>query len=285
VVGVSGLVVVALGGNALAGGPSALDPDDQLRRLDVAVEAIAPLARDRALVVTHGNGPQVGLLADPPSGAGVPLDVADAETEGLIGYALLLALHNRLAPEREVVALLTRTLVGQDDPAFGRPTKPIGRPGADGRRRLVPSPEPVAILEQSSIGRLARAGAVVVCVGGGGIPVAEDDVGRLHGVEAVVDKDLASALLATGLDADHLLLLTDVDAVYDDWGTASVRPIAEATPSGLRRRAFAAGSMAPKVEAAARFVEGGGRRAAIGALGDAAGLLAGSGGTQVRAER
>ena len=192
-------LVVALGGNALAVGSGPAGSGDQLRSLDVAVEAVAPLAQGRDLVITHGNGPQVGALARQAeaTGSGSPLDVLDAESEGLIGYALVVALDNAMA-DREVVALLTRTRVDPDDPAFQRPSKPIGRRDRAGRRRLVASPEPVEIEEAASVERLVAAGVVVVCVGGGGIPVARDDSGSLRGVEAVVDKDLASGLLATG---------------------------------------------------------------------------------------
>lgn len=280
----TGPVVVALGGNALAAGPGAVDPDDQLRQLEAAVAAIAPLADDHDLVVTHGNGPQVGVLADRAAAAGSPvaLDVLDAQSEGLIGYSLVLALDNALAG-REVVALLTRTRVDRNDPAFDRPTKPIGLPDARGDRRLVASPEPLEIFERESIARLVAAGVVVVCVGGGGIPVARAADGSLGGVEAVVDKDLASGLVATDLGAEELLLLTDVDGVYEGWGTDAARRIDRTTPAALRAGGFAAGSMGPKAEAAARFVERGGGRAAIGALGDAAALLAGTAGTQVDA--
>jgi carbamate kinase len=282
---VTGPVVVALGGNALAAGPGALDPDDQLRQLGAAVAAIAPLAHDHDLVVTHGNGPQVGMLAHraAASGSSVALDVLDAQSEGLIGYSLVLALDNALTG-REVVALLTRTLVDRHDPAFDRPTKPIGLPDAGGDRRLVASPEPLEILERESIARLVAAGVIVVCVGGGGIPVARGADGSLGGVEAVVDKDLASGLVATALGAGALLLLTDVDGVYEGWGTDAARRIDRTTPTALRAGGFPAGSMGPKAEAAARFVERGGGRAAIGALGDAAALLAGTAGTQVDAE-
>jgi carbamate kinase len=282
---VNGTVVVALGGNALAGGGQGLDPADQMGRLDAAVAAVVPLARDRSLVVTHGNGPQVGLLAEQATVAGTEsaLDVLDAQSEGLIGYALVVALDNALT-DREVVAVLTRTLVDAADPAFGRPTKPIGRPDGQGRRRLVASPEPQEILERAAIARLVEGGTVVVCVGGGGIPVAGDD-GARQGVEAVVDKDLATALLATGLGAEALLLLTDVDGVHEGWGTPSARRIDAATPSALRALDLEPGTMGPKAEAAARFVEGGGGRAAIGALEDAAALLDGTAGTQVRADR
>ena len=283
-------LVVALGGNALAvdSGPAGSGPagsDDQLRSLDVAVEAVAPLAHGRDLVITHGNGPQVGALARQAeaTGSGSPLDVLDAESEGLIGYALVVALDNAMA-DREVVALLTRTRVDPADPAFQRPSKPIGRRDRAGRRRLVASPEPVEIEEAASIERLVAAGVVVVCVGGGGIPVARDDSGVLRGVEAVVDKDLASGLLATRLGAEALLLLTDVDGAYEHWGTSAPRRIESATPARLRAGEFEPGSMAPKVEAAARFVEQGGRQAAIGSLSAAAALLAGTAGTQVRAE-
>ena len=263
---------------------------------------LAKLAREHQLVITHGNGPQVGLLAlqsaaytevDP-----YPLDVLGAESEGMIGYLIELGLENAL-PDRPVAALLTQVIVDADDPAFSRPTKPIGPVydavtaarltktrgwtiAADGPgfRRVVPSPEPREIVELDTIRLLVEAGIVVVCTGGGGIPVARN--GALRGVDAVIDKDLAAALLAEQLEADVLLLLTDVDAVEADWGTERARPIHTESPGELRALTFASGSMGPKVEAACRFVERTGRLAGIGALGDAWEVAAGKRGTLVR---
>lgn len=290
-------VVVALGGNALALRGARLDAETQERRVAKAAEALAPLARAHELVVTHGNGPQVGWLA---LGAGArPLDALDAETEGLIGYWIERELAGRLSG-RDVATLLTRVEVDPNDPAFGRPGKPIGpvydqetarrlvaERGWDvaqesaGWRRVVPSPEPRGLPGLRAVKVLLEAGVTVVCAGGGGIPVVTDSAGRQRGVEAVVDKDLTTALLATALAADALLLLTDVAGVYADWPDAAREPLGELTPAGIRGLSLEAGSMAPKVEAARRFVEATGARAAIGALEDAAALLAGTVGTQV----
>jgi carbamate kinase len=267
-----------------------------------AVSAIADLASEHEVVVTHGNGPQIGLLAlqgeSNRAEQPYPLDVLGAETEGMIGYMLDQELANELGG-RPVATLLTQVVVDRDDPAFGRPTKPIGpvygreaaerlaaergwsiAPDGDGFRRVVPSPEPGAIVELPAITLLVENGVVVVCVGGGGIPVASVD-GRLQGVEAVIDKDLAAALLAAELEADALLLLTDVPAVEADWRTPHARPLHRITAAELRAMRFAPGSMGPKVDAACRFVEGTGNRAAIGALGDAAAILRGELGTSV----
>jgi carbamate kinase len=296
-------IVAALGGNALLRRGEPLAADLQRRNVARAVEALAPLGREHELVVTHGNGPQVGLLALQSLAYGgvepYPLDVLGAESEGMIGYLLEQELGNAL-PGRPVATLLTQVVVDADDPAFERPTKPIGpvyrgpearrlarelgwsiAPDGDGWRRVVPSPEPRRIVELSTIRLLVDAGVLVVCAGGGGIPVLAGPAGTLHGVEAVIDKDLAAALLATSLDAERLLLLTDVDAVYRAYGTDEAEPIRETTPAELRRESLPAGSMGPKAEAACRFVEQTGGRAAIGALEDAAALAAGEAGTQV----
>jgi carbamate kinase len=297
-------VVAALGGNALLRRGEPMDSEVQRRNVARAAEALAPIARDHTLVVTHGNGPQVGLLALQAAAyqgvAPYPLDVLGAESEGMIGYLVERELRARL-PDRQVVTLLTQVEVDRSDPAFARPTKPIG-PVFDrergerlarergwtmtaengGLRRVVPSPEPLRIVELPAIALLVEAGAIVVCAGGGGIPIVVDESGSSRGVEAVIDKDLAAALLARELASDVLLLLTDVDAVYLDWGR-SQRPLTRATPVELRRHRFAEGSMGPKVEAACRFVEATRRRAAIGRLEDAAAVLAGSAGTQVLA--
>ncbi|OIK25467.1 carbamate kinase [Streptomyces malaysiense] len=296
--------VVALGGNALlprGERPDAAPQADQVRR---AAAALAPLAACGELVVTHGNGPQVGLLAlesagDPRLSRPYPFDVLGAETQGMIGYWLLQALHNAL-PDRRTACLLNQTVVDRDDPAFARPTKFVGAVlteaqareqrerlgwdvGRDGEawRRVVPSPEPVSVVEADLVGVLLEAGAVVVCGGGGGIPVVIDESGRLSGVEAVVDKDLTAALLAEQLKADTLLILTDVPYVELDHGTPRARPLRETTPRQLGGYDFLAGSMGPKTRAAARFVERTGGRAVIGRLADAREILAGTAGTRV----
>jgi carbamate kinase len=297
-------VVVALGGNALLRRSEHADAATQRRNVAVAVRAIAELAGEHDIVLTHGNGPQIGLLAlqgEAYSGERpYPLDVLGAESEGMVGYLLDQELTNALGG-RPVATLLTQVLVDRSDPAFESPTKPIGpvydestarelaaerkwsiAPDVDGYRRVVASPEPRAIVELPTIRLLADSGVLVVCVGGGGIPVIEAE-GRLHGVEAVIDKDLAAALLATGLDADALLLLTDVPAVEAEWGTPRARPLREASVAELAAMSFAAGSMGPKVEAACRFAERPGGLAAIGALGDAAAILRGERGTRIRA--
>jgi carbamate kinase len=299
------LVVTALGGNALLRRGEPADVATQRSNVGTAVAAIAEVAAEHDVVVTHGNGPQVGLLAlqgeayeevDP-----YPLDVLGAESEGMIGYLLDQELVNELGDKR-VATLLTQVAVDADDPAFKRPTKPIGpifdpetaarlaaarawtlAPDGDGRRRVVASPEPRSIVELPTIRLLVEAGVIVVCVGGGGIPVLLDDHGRLRGAEAVVDKDLAAALLARSLEADALLLLTDVPAVEVGWGTPDARPLGAVTCDELGAIDFEPGSMGPKVEAACRFAEATGGVAAIGALGEAAAILRGERGTRVRA--
>jgi carbamate kinase len=289
-------IVVALGGNALAqqGGP----PVDE-GVVAAAAGALAPIAAEHEVVVTHGNGPQVGLLAAADPAAG--LDVLDAETEGMLGYLLVRELGNVL-PGREVVGVLTRVEVAGTDPAFERPTKPIGRwyPAAEADRlrargwhltvhagqvrRVVASPIPVSVMETAAIERLLASGAVVVAAGGGGIPVVRRDDGTHMGVDAVVDKDRASAILAYGLHADALLLLTDVDGVYDHWGTPAPQRLRTIDATQAASLDLDEGSMGPKVEAALAFARGGGapqgRFAAIGALGDAAAVLHGDAGTR-----
>jgi carbamate kinase len=270
----------------------------------VAAAAIATVAQAHTVIVTHGNGPQVGLLALQAEAyravSPYPLDVLGAETEGMIGYLMEQALRNHL-PERQVVTLLTQVEVDSKDPAFAHPTKPIGplypqaeaerlgaergwaiAPDGPSYRRVVPSPEPRRILELPTIRLLVEAGALVICAGGGGIPVVVTPGGGIRGVEAVIDKDLAAALLAMALNADALLLLTDVAAVYTAWGTAAAQPLGEATPSQLRNQAFAAGSMGPKVEAACRFVEATGKVAGIGQLQDGLAILTGDAGTRIQ---
>jgi carbamate kinase len=292
-------LVVALGGNALLRRGERPEPVVQAERAAAAMVALAPLAASHRLVITHGNGPQVGLLAQeiPRDVSPAGLDVLDAETEGWIGYLLEQGLEN--ACGAPVATVLTQTLVDPDDPAFGRPEKPIGPlldsatahrlavergwfVGRDGEgwRRLVPSPQPQAIIEKRAIELLLDGGVVVVCGGGGGIPVVAEH-GRLRGVSAVIDKDLTAALIARDLRADALVLLTDVAGVLDGWGTEGARLVRRLPVSVARRSAFAAGTMGPKVEACCRFVEGGGRFAAIGALDDAEAVVAGILGTTI----
>src|SRR3954454_20296740 len=269
------LVVAALGGNALLMRGQPADAGTQRANVVAAVRAIAELAREHDVVVTHGNGPQVGLLAlQGEAYADVepyPLDVLGAESDGMIGYLLDQALVNRLAGSRQVATLLTQLIVDPGDRAFARPEKVIGPVygdaeahrlaagrgwtiAADGRfwRRVVPSPEPRAIVELGTIKLLVDAGVLVVCVGGGGMPVVVDHDGRLRGVEAVVDKDRAAALLAEGLGADALLMLTDVPAVEAGYGMPRARALADVKVAELRELAFAPGSMGPKVDAACR---------------------------------
>ncbi|MEM1256009.1 MAG: carbamate kinase [Cyanobacteria bacterium P01_H01_bin.21] len=296
-------IVVALGGNALLRRGEPMTSENQQANIRTAAQAIASLAQEHDLVIAHGNGPQVGLLALQAEAykqiQPYPLDILNAETEGMIGYLIEQELRNQM-PDRQVVTLLTQVEVDAADPAFAHPTKPIGviytqaeaeqlatergwaiAPDGDAYRRVVPSPEPRRIIELAAIQLLVQAGALVICVGGGGIPVVTTLTGTIHGVEAVIDKDLAAALLATSLGADALLLLTDVDAVYTDWGTPQAQPLHHASPQQLRQYAFAGGSMAPKVEAVCRFVEQTGGVAGIGQLGDAAAILAGQTGTLV----
>ena len=297
-------VVMALGGNALLRRGEAPEADVQRRNVQLAVEtSVAPIARRHELVITHGNGPQVGLLALQAAAYGAvrpyPLDVLGAESEGMIGYLIDLALANAL-PQRDVATLLTQVEVQPDDPAFAAPSKPIGPTYSDpeaerlrahwpmmrdgsGWRRAVPSPAPRRIREIGTIKMLLRAGVIVVCAGGGGIPVVVTDDGGLRGVEAVIDKDLAAALLAEAIGADVLLLLTDVPAVWTRWPMSEGEPIHQTTPAKLRTLSFAAGSMGPKVEAACRFVERTGRKAAIGAIDKAEAILEETAGTVVYA--
>jgi carbamate kinase len=297
-------IVVALGGNALLERGEVPEAEIQEKHVAAAVDALAPLARQHDLVITHGNGPQVGLLAlesarDPDLPHPYPFDVLGAQTQGMIGYFLLQAFENAL-PGQEVVSLVCQTLVDADDPAFTHATKFVGpvygraegrrvarlrgwEVRADGKawRRVVASPEPLVPLEMPTIRRLAATGATVICAGGGGIPVARGPDGLIHGVEAVIDKDLTAVLLATELGAEALLLLTDVSNVEIDFGTPGARPIFRTTPEALRNVSFPSGSMGPKVDAACRFVETTGKRAYIGRLTDAANLLGGRSGTVV----
>jgi carbamate kinase len=296
------LVVVALGGHAIAPRGVAIDVATQRRNVHLAADALVRLAEVHDVVLTHGNGPQVGLLAAQaqadPQAPVVPLDVLGAESDGMIGYILEAELRRRL-PERDIATLLTQVEVGADDPAFDRPEKPIGPVyGVDDElqanwstvevapgklRRVVASPQPTQILELAAIRKLVESKILLICAGGGGIPVARASDGELRGVEAVVDKDLTSELLAEAIGADALLLLTDEPAVYTDWPEKR-EPIAQATASELRVLPLDPGSMGPKVEAACRFVEATGRSAVIGALEDAHRMLSDGAGTRVRPE-
>lgn len=297
-------VVVALGGNALLRRGESMTSENQQANIRTAAQAIAQLAQDHELIIAHGNGPQVGLLALQAEAykdvRPYPLDILNAETEGMIGYLIEQELRNQL-PDRQIVTLLTQVEVDVNDLAFAHPTKPIGSiytqadaeklaaergwviaPDGEAYRRVVPSPEPRRILELAAIQLLVQSGILVICVGGGGIPVVTTSTGKIHGVEAVIDKDLAAALLAISLQVEALLLLTDVDAVYANWGTPNARPLHQVSPEQLRRYSFAAGSMAPKVEAACRFVEQTGGIAGIGRLEDAAAILTSQAGTLIR---
>ncbi|MET7451971.1 carbamate kinase [Streptomyces sp. NPDC005574] len=299
-------IVVALGGNALLHRGERPDAAVQQANIDRVATALAALALEHELVLTHGNGPQIGLLAvetaaDPALSAPYPLHLLGAQTQGMIGSLLACTLHDVL-PGHHVATLVTHTLVRADDPAFARPTKFVGQlyprdvarclarkrgwhiaQDTGGWRRVVPSPAPQRVLETDTVHELLNSGTVVICAGGGGVPVTADrDTGALTGVEAVVDKDFTAALLAEDLKADFLLILTDVPCVYEHYGTSAQQPVLDATPAELRRGRCPAGSMGPKTEAAARFVERTGGLAAIGALDAAYEIVHGRSGTLVR---
>lgn len=297
-------VVMALGGNALLRRGQPMSEQNQRVNVKIAAKALADVARKHQIVITHGNGPQVGLLAlqsaaykdiDP-----YPLDVLGAESEGMIGYLIEQELGNVLPYEQPIATLLTQIEVDPHDPAFQQPGKPIGpiytREEAerlarehgwtialdnDHYRRVVPSPLPKHIFEINVIELLVKAGVIVICVGGGGIPTAYRQDGSLVGVEAVIDKDRAGALLARELQADAYVMLTDVKAVYTDWGKPGARAIRRASPDALEKFNFASGSMGPKVEAACEFARKTGGMVAIGVLGDAAALLSEDAGTVI----
>jgi carbamate kinase len=302
-------VVAALGGNALLRRGQPLTAENQRVNARAACRALAPVALEHELVISHGNGPQVGLLALQGSAYTAvdtyPLDVLGAQTEGMIGYIIQQELGNELPFQRPLATLLTMIEVDADDPAFANPTKPIGplysteeatrlekekgwvfKPDGESLRRVVASPQPKRIFEIAAIAALLERGAVVICAGGGGIPTRYTDESvpagkRLVGVEGVIDKDLASALLAIDLEADVLVIVTDVDAAYADWGTPKQRAIRRATPEALAEGGFAEGSMGPKIRAACQFVEKTGGRAAIGSIQDTAKLVRGEAGTVV----
>jgi carbamate kinase len=299
-------VVVALGGNALLRRGEPMTAQAQRENVRTAAPMLAAIASRHQLVLTHGNGPQVGLLALQAAAyteaEAFPLDVLDAQTEGMIGYVIEQELGNLLPAEVPLATILTMIEVDPEDPAFGDPTKFVGPVydkaradelaaeknwvfKADGQywRRVVPSPEPRRIIEIRPIRWLLEKDAVVICAGGGGVPTTFLPGGErtLVGVEAVIDKDFAGELLAREVGADLYIMATDVDAVYQDWGTPQQRRIDRATPESLRETPFAAGSMGPKVEAALRFAERTGKRAAIGSLAQIEQIVEGDAGTQV----
>jgi carbamate kinase len=299
-------ILVALGGNALLKRTEPMTAEVQRANVRTAARSLAPVAERHQLVLSHGNGPQVGLLAlqaaaytavDP-----YPLDLLGAQTEGMIGYLIEQELGNLLPAEVPLATVLTMIEVDPDDPGFADPTKFVGPVYGDDEaeklaaakgwvfkrdgervRRVVPSPAPRRIFEIRPIRWLLDKGVLVICTGGGGIPTSwvPGEERTLAGVEAVIDKDLASELLAREVGADLFVMATDVDGVYDGWGTPEQRKLHRVTPGELRARPFAAGSMGPKVEAAARFVEATGKRAAIGALDEIEQVVEGRAGTTV----
>ena len=297
-------LVIALGGNALLRRGQPLTADNQLENIRRAAAQLARVASNHELVLTHGNGPQVGLLALQSAAytavESYPLDVLGAQTDGMIGYLLEQELAN-LLPLRTVTTLLTRVEVDPKDPAFAKPTKPIGpvytqdeakrvaaekhwfmAPDGDSFRRVVASPQPLRVLGLDPIRWLLERGALVIAAGGGGIPVVRGADGHsLQGVEAVIDKDLCSGVLAHELQADCLVIATDVAAVYLDWGTPQQRALGKVSPKTLSGLSFPAGSMGPKIDAACRFVQASGKRAVIGSLDQIEAMLSGDAGTQI----
>lgn len=299
-------IVVALGGNALLKRGEPMTHDVQRANIQVAARAIAPVAEKHQVVLAHGNGPQVGLLALQASAykevEAYPLDVLGAQTEGMIGYMIEQELGNLLPFEVPFATILTMVEVDPADPAFQNPTKFVGPVYEQGEadklkvekgwvfkqdgamwRRVVPSPLPKRIFEIRPIKWLLEQGTIVICAGGGGIPTMYDPTRErwLTGIEAVIDKDLASELLAREIEADLFVIATDVDAVYLDWGKPEQRRIGRITPQEIKAHAFPAGSMGPKVDAAVQFVQRTGKRAAIGSLPDIEKIVAGEAGTNV----
>ena len=300
-------VVVALGGNALLRRGQALNAENQRENIRVAAGQLAEVHKNHELIIAHGNGPQVGLLAlmdaaytavDP-----YPLDVLGAETVGMIGYMIEQELGNIIPFEDNIVTVLTQILVDPKDPAFKNPTKPVGpvykraeadklasekgwQMAAEGQyfRRVVPSPLPQRIIEMKVIRMLVDSGIVVICAGGGGIPTAYDEDKKLYGVEAVIDKDLASGLLSKGLDAEMFVMLTDVTNVFTDFGTENQRAIIAAHPDALETMDFASGSMGPKVLGACKYVRETGKKSAIGQLSDLEKIINGEAGTLISNE-
>jgi carbamate kinase len=303
-------ILVALGGNALLKRGEPMTAEVQRENVRTAARSLAPVAEQHQLVLSHGNGPQVGLLALQSAAykevEAYPLDVLGAQTEGMIGYLIEQELGNLLPAEVPFATILTMIEVDAKDPAFADPTKFVGpiyddaeadalatekgwifKRDGDRMRRVVPSPEPKRIFEIRPIRWLLDHDVVVICAGGGGIPTTwvPGKERTLGGVEAVIDKDLASELLAREIDADLFVMATDVDGVYEGWGTDASHRLERISPEQLRKMDFATGSMGPKVDAACRFVEATGKLAAIGALAEIEQIVAGKAGTTVAAER
>jgi carbamate kinase len=301
-------IVVALGGNALQHRGEPMTVEGQRHNVAVACKSLAPVAEEHELVVSHGNGPQVGLLALQAAAydeaSAYPFDILGAQTEGMIGYLIEQELGNLLPAEKPLATILTMTQVDAEDPAFANPTKFVGpvypadvaheiadrrgwifRQDGDLWRRVVPSPLPLRIVEIRPVEWLLAQGSVVICAGGGGIPTMYANGTRtLVGVEAVIDKDRACAVLACDLHADLLVIATDVEAVYLDWGLPTQRSVVSAHPDALDPALFPAGSMGPKVEAAAHFARQSGRPAVVGSLEQLSSMLAGDGGTRISVE-
>ncbi|KAA0946509.1 MULTISPECIES: carbamate kinase [unclassified Pseudomonas] len=297
-------IVVALGGNALLRRGEPMTADNQRANIRIATEQIARIAPGNELVVAHGNGPQVGLLslqaAAYTSVSPYPLDVLGAETEGMIGYMIEQELGNLLHADIPFATLLTQVEVDPKDPAFQNPTKPIGpvyskaeaeklaaekgwaiAPDGDKFRRVVASPKPKRIFEIRPIKWLLEKGSIVICAGGGGIPTMYDEDGKLKGVEAVIDKDLCSSLLAEQLNADLLVIATDVSATFIDFGKPTQKAIGQVHPDELEKLGFASGSMGPKVQAACEFARNTGKTAVIGSLSDIESIVQGTAGTRI----
>lgn len=300
-------ILVALGGNALLRRGEQMTAENQRRNVRIAAEALAPLCGEHQIVISHGNGPQVGLLALQGAAytevGAYPLDVLGAQTEGMIGYMIEQELGNILPFEQPFATILSMVEVDPNDPAFEHPTKPIGpvytqeeserlatekgwtmAPDGDKFRRVVASPRPQRIFQIRPVKWLLEKGCIVICAGGGGIPTMYRPGRKLQGAEAVVDKDLAGSLLARELEVDQFIMATDADAVYLDWGTPTQRAIRRASPAALRECRFPPGSMGPKIQAAIEFTESTGKAAAIGALHDLVAISEGKAGTIVTTE-
>ena len=298
-------IVIALGGNALLQRGQPMTAENQRANIRIAAEAMAKVADGNQLVIAHGNGPQVGLLALQSAAytevEPYPLDVLGAQTDAMIGYVIEQELGNLLPFEQPFATVLTMIEVDRDDPAFANPTKPIGlfndkataeklaaeegwsiAPDGDKFRRVVASPKPKRIFEIRPIRMLVDAGVIVVCAGGGGIPTMYDEDRNLQGVEAVIDKDLAASLLAQELDADLLVIATDVDGVYLNWGQPDQQKLGAVTPEEFEGLNLPKGSMGPKVDAACGFARATGNEAVIGSLGDIDEIVQGTAGTRVR---
>ena len=300
-------IVIALGGNALLRRGEDMTAENQRENIRIAAKALVPIIDEHDVVISHGNGPQVGLLSLQSAAykevEEYPLDILGAQTQGMIGYMIEQELGNLLPVEKPIASILTMVEIDPEDSAFSNPTKPIGPiyteevaknlvkiKGWDIKkegvywRRVVPSPEPHRIFQLRPIHWLLEKGTVVICAGGGGIPTSYAEKGKLEGVEVVIDKDRASSLLAFELDADLLIMATDTDGVYLNWGSDSQKIISKTTPKDIRKYSFDSGSMGPKVEAACTFVERSGQRAIIGSLKDLKKMVDGVAGTQFSLE-